>query len=75
MVELALSGASLEQAAVTALGAEQAVTILEILRGPGGAELTQVAHTVDVFSRYGVIFLLFLVGLETSLKEMQALGW
>jgi Kef-type K+ transport system membrane component KefB len=74
MVELTLSGATLEQAAITALGEEHAVTILKILRGPGGAELTQVAHTVDVFSRYGVIFLLFLVGLETSLKEMQDVG-
>lgn len=74
MVELALSGASLEDAAVTALGTENAPVILEILRGPGGAELTQVAHTVDVFSRYGVIFLLFLVGLETSLQEMQDVG-
>jgi Kef-type K+ transport system membrane component KefB len=74
MVDLALSGASLEQAAVEALGEKNAVIILEILRGPGGAELTQVAHTVDVFSRYGVIFLLFLVGLETSTKEMKEVG-
>ena len=74
MVDLALSGATLEEAAVGALGEENAVVILDILRGPGGGELTQVAHTVDVFSRYGVIFLLFLVGLETSLKEMQEVG-
>jgi Kef-type K+ transport system membrane component KefB len=74
MVELALSGQSLEQAAVAALGEDNALTILAILQGPGGAELTQVAHVVDVFSRYGVIFLLFLVGLETSLKEMEEVG-
>ncbi len=74
MVDLALSGASLEQAAVEALGPDNAATILSILQGPGGAELTQVAHTVDVFSRYGVIFLLFLVGLETSVKEMKEVG-
>jgi len=74
MVDLTLSGASLEQAAVEALGEQNAVIILDILRGPGGAELTQVAHTVDVFSRYGVIFLLFLVGLETSVREMKEVG-
>ena len=34
----------------------------------------QVAHTVDVFSRYGVIFLLFMVGLETDLNEMRQVG-
>jgi len=74
MVDLALSGQSLEQAAVAALGEDNALAILSILQGPGGAELTQVAHVVDVFSRYGVIFLLFLVGLETSLKEMEEVG-
>jgi len=66
MVDLALSGASIEQAAISTLGEENAVIILDILQGPGGAELTQIAHAVDVFSRYGVIFLLFLVGLGTS---------
>ena len=33
-----------------------------------------IAATVDVFSRYGVIFLLFLVGLETSIDEMRKVG-
>ncbi len=74
IVEMSLTGGSVEQAAVEALGPEDAATILNILHGPGGAELTRVAHTVDVFSRYGVIFLLFLVGLETSVKEMRKVG-
>jgi len=74
MVDLALSGASIEQAAISTLGEENAVIILDILQGPGGAELTQIAHAVDVFSRYGVIFLLFLVGLGTSVREMQEVG-
>ena len=34
----------------------------------------QVAQTVDVFSRYGVIFLLFMVGLEANLDEMRKVG-
>ena len=74
MVDLTLSGAPLEQAADEALGHKNALIILSILQGSGGAELTQVAHAVDVFSRYGVIFLLFLVGLETSIKEMREVG-
>jgi len=48
--------------------------VLSILGGPGGNEYLQIAHTVDVFSRYGVIFLLFLVGLETNIEEMRQVG-
>jgi len=69
-----LTGGSMELAAIEALGEENAAIILNILHGPQGGELTQVAHSVDVFSRYGVIFLLFLVGLETSIKEMREVG-
>ena len=32
------------------------------------------AQAVDVFSRYGVIFLLFMVGLNTNLDEMRSVG-
>lgn len=74
MVDLALAGDTLEHAAISALGDESGQAILKILHGPGGPALTQVAHTVDVFSRYGVIFLLFLVGLETSLTELRSVG-
>ena len=48
--------------------------VLSILGGPSGNEYLQIAHTVDVFSRYGVIFLLFLVGLETNIEEMRQVG-
>jgi len=74
MVELALAGDSVKHAAEIALGKDSGDAILHILSGPGGPALTQVAHTVDVFSRYGVIFLLFLVGLETSLDELRSVG-
>lgn len=74
MVELTLAGEPLRQAARATLGARDAAQILSILEGPGGAALAQVAHSVDVFSRYGVIFLLFMVGLDTSLLEMRAVG-
>jgi Kef-type K+ transport system membrane component KefB len=49
-------------------------SVLSVLGGPSGNEYLQIAHTVDVFSRYGVIFLLFLVGLETNLNEMRQVG-
>jgi Kef-type K+ transport system membrane component KefB len=74
MVDLTLSGEPMQQAAIDALGNEKAPAILAILHGPGGAALTQIAHTVDVFSRYGVIFMLFLIGLETSLAELKQVG-
>ena len=69
-----LKGESLEVSCLKAVGGDCAVDILDILRGPNGNEILQVAHTVDVFSRYGVIFLLFLVGLETSIDEMRKVG-
>jgi len=48
--------------------------IIDLLGGPHGNELLQIAHTVDVFSRYGIIFMLFLVGLDTNIGEMLKVG-
>ena len=73
-VENLLKGEELELACLNAIGAEGTWYILDILRGPHGNEILQVAHTVDVFSRYGIIFLLFLVGIETSVDEMRKVG-
>ncbi|MDB4575665.1 cation:proton antiporter [bacterium] len=73
-VENLLKGEELELACLNAIGAEGTSYILDILRGPHGNEILQVAHTVDVFSRYGIIFLLFLVGIETSVDEMRKVG-
>jgi len=53
---------------------ETAQRLNRVLNGPDGGVLLQVAHTVDVFSRYGVIFLLFLVGLGSSVEEMRHVG-
>jgi len=73
-MENLLKGEGLELACLNAIGAEGTRHILDILRGPHGNEILQVAHTVDVFSRYGIIFLLFLVGIETSVDEMRKVG-
>lgn len=73
-VENLLKGEDLELATLNAVGIEGSWRILDILRGPHGNEILQVAHTVDVFSRYGIIFLLFLVGIDTSIDEMRKVG-
>jgi Kef-type K+ transport system membrane component KefB len=48
--------------------------LLQILSGPHGQDYLKVAQTVDIFSRYGIIFMLFLVGLETSISELRSVG-
>jgi Kef-type K+ transport system membrane component KefB len=73
-VQYMLHGEPVNIAARHALGETNAVRLMDVLQGPYGNELLQVAHTVDVFSRYGVIFLLFMVGLDTSLEEMRRVG-
>ena len=69
-----LNGQELELACLNAVGAEGTWRVLDILRGPHGFELMQIAYAADVFSRYGIIFLLFLVGLDTSIDEMRKVG-
>jgi Kef-type K+ transport system membrane component KefB len=69
-----LHGEAVEMACLHALGTEKTSHILALLRGPHGGELIQVAQTLDVFSRYGIIFLLFMVGLRTSIDEMRQVG-
>jgi len=75
VINLALSGQSLDSAAREILGEPAADELLSVLQGPNGGVYMGVAHTVDVFSRYGVIFLLFLVGLKSSVEEMRTVGF
>jgi Kef-type K+ transport system membrane component KefB len=69
-----LHGEELELACQHALYSDKAERVLAVLRGPHGSEIIQVAQTLDVFSRYGIIFLLFMVGLRTSVGEMRQVG-
>jgi Kef-type K+ transport system membrane component KefB len=69
-----MAGAPLDQVAAITFGAEKGAELAAIVRGPAGGELIQVAHTVDIFSRYGIIFMLFMVGLGTNLDEMRSVG-
>ena len=74
LMENMLQGETVELACTNALGTEKTENILTLLRGPNGNELIQVAYALDVFSRYGIIFLLFMVGLRTSIDEMRQVG-
>ncbi len=49
--------------------------IAGILEGPRGLKVLAIYSFLDQLSRIAIIILLFLVGLETSLKEMRAVGW
>ena len=70
-----LQGNTLEQSAHLALGNSTVIPdLLAILRGPHGNSLLQVAQVVEGISTYGIIFLLFLVGLETSTEELKRVG-
>jgi Kef-type K+ transport system membrane component KefB len=74
MTEMAMRGTDWLTAAENVLGSAGAADFLALLQGPHGGEYLQVAHAVDVLSRYGVIFLLFHVGLETSFTELRNVG-
>lgn len=52
----------------------QGERIIRILSGPHALSIVNTVHAIDVFSRLGVIILLFLVGLESSVREMTKVG-
>jgi Kef-type K+ transport system membrane component KefB len=68
-----LSGHAMREAA-DAMIPNHSEHLLLILSGPHGQDYLKVAQTVDIFSRYGIIFMLFLVGLETSTSELRRVG-
>lgn len=48
--------------------------MLQALSSPLGIDYIKIGYVLDVFARYGVIFLLFVVGLESSLQELKHTG-
>ncbi|KTD35941.1 Na(+)/H(+) antiporter [Legionella nautarum] len=48
--------------------------VTQALSQENGIDLMKIAYVLDIFSRYGVIFLLFKVGLETSIEELRHTG-
>ena len=70
-----LSGSSVAKAVYTTIPTlPEAQQVTAVLKSSEGISLIRVAYVVDSFSRYGVIFLLFMVGLETSLDEIKHTG-
>ena len=63
---------SLQQALEQHLDAATTSAILPILSSPQGAQIIDVIQVIDIFSRIGLLFLLFVVGLESSMNEMKA---
>ncbi|KTD50676.1 Na(+)/H(+) antiporter [Legionella quinlivanii] len=51
--------------------AQQMVVALSSVKG---IDYLKVGYILDIFSRYGVIFLLFMVGLESSFQELKHTG-
>ncbi|MGV6825787.1 MAG: cation:proton antiporter [bacterium] len=74
LVDYMLHGETLRLASEHAVGNSNSQVLIEILSGPNGEDYLKVAQTVDIFSRYGIIFMLFLVGLETSLGQLSRVG-
>ena len=69
-----VTGVPVAGAAAALFGPETGAELTGVLTGPTGAEVMHIAQSVDLFSRYGIIFLLFMVGLSTDVKEMRDVG-
>jgi Kef-type K+ transport system membrane component KefB len=74
VVRQTLGGMPISEVAAATFGPENGAEIARIVTGPQGGQVMQVAQTVDVFSRYGVIFMLFMVGLNTDMDEIRQVG-
>lgn len=75
VVKEMLSGIPLAQAVYKVIpDPYYAQQLTAALSGENGTEYLKIAYVVDIFSRYGVIFLLFMVGLESSVTELKQTG-
>lgn len=48
--------------------------VTQALSGSNGVDLIKIAYVLDIFSRFGAIFLLFMAGLESSVQEIKHTG-
>jgi len=62
---------TLEDALLHLLGPVQTNQLLPILTSNQGGEIIDVIQIIDSFSRIGLLFLLFVVGLESSVQELR----
>ncbi|MBA4697586.1 MAG: cation:proton antiporter [Legionella sp.] len=71
----ALMNTSLLDATKHYMTLENAIQMLAILQSKQGPSWLKVSYILDVFSHFGVIFLLFMAGLESSVEELKQTGW
>ncbi len=70
-----LSGIPLHQAVTMVIpNPYYAKQVVHVLGSASGVDYLKIAYIVDIFARYGVLFLLFMVGLETSVEELKQTG-
>ncbi len=70
-----LSGHSLHDAVYAVIAQPlYAKPMIHALGSVQGNDYLKIAYILDIFSRYGVIFLLFMVGLESSVDELKHTG-
>ncbi len=75
IVRAVLDGTSVHDAVHQLIpNAKYAHQMLDVLQCAEGVEWIKVGYVLDIFSRYGVIFLLFMVGLESSFTELKRTG-
>lgn len=76
IARLALSGHSWDEAARMVLGEESSGKIIDLLHGDNGSHYLQITQAADLFLRYGLIFIMFHIGLGTyvisQLRGMDA---
>ena len=70
-----LAGVSLQKATSQVISnSYYAHQVAQALASKEGVNFMKAAYVLDIFSRYGLIFLLFKVGLETSVEELKHTG-
>lgn len=75
VVKAILSGASIKEAVQSVISNTfYANQVTQALSAPHGTEFLKIAYIIDIFARYGVIFLLFMVGLESSVEDLKKTG-
>ena len=65
IARLALSGHSWDEAAQMVLGEESGGKVIDLLRGHNGGQYLQITQAADLFLHYGLIFVMFHIGLGT----------
>ncbi|MBT4811589.1 MAG: cation:proton antiporter [Thiotrichales bacterium] len=66
------NGTTLEAALQQTLDPPQVAQLLPILSSADGNRIIDLIQVIDIFSRIGLLFLLFVVGLESSIHELKA---